>query len=72
MPNIPNDPRSPDHPANPLFAKEIADGAFFAGIATMLVVAVVVIGSITHRAEMQSASAASPHPHFGRAIPGKG
>lgn len=71
MPNVNDDLTSADNPSNPLFAKEIADGAFVAGIATMFVVAIVVIGSITHKAETQAASATSFHQTLGRIPPGK-
>jgi len=72
MPHLTDHSRPPDDPSSPLFAKEIADGAFVAGIAAMLVVAIVVIGSITRRAEIHSASATSFHQSMGRALPGKG
>ena len=72
MPPVTDDSATRDNPAYPLFAKEIADGAFVAGIAAMFVVAIVVIGSITHRAELHSASAKSFHQTMGRGAPIKG
>ena len=72
MANAPDESNAADNPSNPLFAKEIADGAFLAGIAAMFVLAVVVVGSITHKAEMHAASSSSLHHSVGRGAPGKG
>jgi hypothetical protein len=72
MPTVTDDFNSPDNPSNPLFAKDIADGAFFAGIAAMFVIAIVVIGSIVKTAEPHSASATPFHQTMGRGAPGRG